>query len=240
MRNEPHRIKFQPIKYSGRSSAAKQINENFSEILLDGVLHSHLMICKCHRLMARHRKFENNTKRHLRSGVHSNGCPRSLHKTDVEPRIDEPLRKIVIAELGPSPPSAISMYSSNVPFPPTLKMMSTSTQSIAHSQEFIDRKYKLEALLRIEPRLFLFLPALSLPAALLSPPGVFREFAIAGFETDDLILCTSCQAVLNNYANDMWNVDTHMGTKSHYENLWKARGFPVKNFDFNILKRYFD
>ncbi len=118
-------------------------------------------------------------------------------------------------------------------------MEPTYPQSIPLSQEFSDRKYKLETLLRIEPRLFLFLPALSLPAALLFSPGVFREFAIAGFETEDLIMCTCCLDVLNIYAIDRWNVETHLATKSHYENLWKARGFPVKNFDFNLLKRDF-
>jgi len=241
MRTEPHRIQYRGLKYSRRSKFAKAINENFSEILLDGVPNTHLAICKCKRLIARRRGFERNLTTHLETQFHSNACPPSLHETNVEARIDEHDEEIGKAESVPTPtPPVIPISSSNEQVTARVKREPTSTQSIHLSQEFLDRKYKLEALLRIEPRLFLFLPALSIPAALHSPPGVFREFAIAGFETDDLILCTYCQAVLNIYANDMWNVDTHLATQSHYENLWKARGFPVKNFDFNILKSYFD
>ena len=57
MEKEPHRIQFRPIKYTGRSRIADAINENFSEILVDGVPNSHLTICKCKRLIVRGTQF---------------------------------------------------------------------------------------------------------------------------------------------------------------------------------------
>ena len=208
---------------------------------MDGVVNDHLVRCMCKCLIARNNPYERNMKRHLKNQLHSNAVARSGVQTVVVVPIDVPNEKILKMESSPrprspNPPSS----SSNEAIPPPAIMEPPSTQSSHVSQDFLDRKYKLEALLRIEPRLFLYLPALSIPAALFSPPGLFREFAIAGFETDDMILCTSCLAVLNTYTNDMWNVDTHMATQNHYENVWKARGFQVKNFDFNILKRDFD
>ena len=237
LKNEPHRIQFRPIKYSSRSRTGKAINENFSEIFVDGVVNSHLTMCKCKRLIARHSQFLARMKRHLETEFHSNSCPPSLHKFKEDARLTDHHKEIGKSDSRPSTNPRVSpISSSNEPVPAPVKIEPTTPISIQDSQEFLDRKYKLEALLRIEPRLFLFLPALSIPGALHSPPGVFREFAIAGFETDDLIVCTCCHDVLNIYANDRWNVDTHMTTQSHYENVWKLRGFRVENFDGNILK----
>ncbi len=243
MRNAPNRIKFQPIKYSGRESVAKQINENFSEILVDGVPSTHLLICKCKRLMARQYEFETNTKRHLRSAVHSKGCRTLRIEAEGDAQIDEPHMKILKVESGPMPqsptPLVISKFEPKEQVPPPPKLVSTSTHSIHLSQDFLDRKYKLEALLWIEPRLFVFMPAQSIQVPLYKPTAIFRELAIPGFRTDDLIVCTSCVSILNNSPNDIWNVETHRATRLHFENVKSLRGIQVKNFDFNILKRHF-
>ncbi len=39
--NEPNRVQFLPIKYSGRSKFAKAIKEYFSKILVEGAPHRH-------------------------------------------------------------------------------------------------------------------------------------------------------------------------------------------------------
>jgi len=243
MRNEPNRIKFQPINYSGESSVAKLINENFSVIVVDGSANHHLMICKCNRLMARHQKFEKNTKRHLGSEVHSKGCRTSSLDADVNARIDLPHEKIVKIKSRHLPqsrnPSMLSNSEPKEQVPPPAKLVPTSTNSIPLSQDFLIRKRKLEKLLWIEPPPFVFMPAISLPSSIGFTREVFNEFAIPGFQTDDLIVCTSCVSILNNYPNDIWNVDTHAGTYCHFENVRYNRGIQVNNFDFNILKRHF-
>ena len=93
MREEPLRIEFRPLKYSGRSRAAKFINEKFSEILVDGSPNHHLMICKCNRLMARNQQFENNTKRHLRSRVILKAAERLKMKAQSKTELMNPIRK---------------------------------------------------------------------------------------------------------------------------------------------------
>ena len=241
LKKEPQRIQFRPIKYSGRSRIGKAIKENLSEILVDGVVNSHLTICKCKRLIARTSQFGGSVRLHLKTEFHSKACPPALYESKEDARITDPHKEIRKAEsVASTNPRVLPISSSNEPVPVTVKMEPTSPLLSQDSQDFLDRKYKLEALLRLEPLLFIFLPALSIPGALQSPPGVFREFTIAGFETDDLIVCTCCHDVLNIFANDRWNVDTHMASQSHYENVWKSRGFRVRNFDGNLLKRDFE
>jgi len=243
MKNEPNRVKFQPIKYLGRSSVEKFINENFSEILVDGVPNTHLAICKCKRLIARHFQFGSCVKRHLQTELHLNACPPPPQENKEDTRIDEPPMKILKLESGPRPrsptPLVISDIESNEQVPTPVKLVPTSTHSIPLSQDFLSRKCKLEELLWIEPPPFVFMPAISLPASIHFTRDVFNEFAIPGYQTDDLFVCTSCVSILNNYPNDIWNVETHAGTYCHFENVEYKRGIQVKNFDFNILKREF-
>ncbi len=119
--------------------------------------------------------------------------------------------------------------------------MEPSTAELPHvTQEFLTRKYKLEALLNLDPRLFLFMPAYSIPASRVTSPFVFREIAIPGFHTEELIVCTSCVSILNNYPNNIWNVETHQASQTHYENVSEGRGIRVKNFDFNFLKSSYE
>ena len=239
--NETNRVQFQPIKYSGKSKFAKLINENFSTILVDGAPDRHLSMCKCKRLLARHSQFLFTANIHLKSEFHSNAFQTSLHEPDGEARIDEPHTKILKLDSCPRPRSPIPpISSSNEAIPPPAIMEPPSTQSSHVSQDFLDRKYKLEALLWIEPRLFVFMPAQSIQIPLYKPTAIFREFAIPGFQTDDLVVCTSCVSILNNYPNDLWNVETHRATHLHFENVKSFRGIQVKNFDFNILRRDFD
>ena len=238
MVNEPNRVQFLPITYSGRSKFAKKIHENFSNILMDGVVNDHLVRCMCKSLIARNKPYERNMKRHLKNQLHSNAVARSGVQSVVVVPIDVPNEKILKMESSPRPLSPNTpISSSNEAIPPPAIMEPPSTQSSHVSQDFLDRKYKLEALLWIEPRLFVFMPAQSIQIPLYKPTAIFREFAIPGFQTDDLVVCTSCVSILNNYPNDLWNVETHRATHLHFENVKSFRGIQVKNFDFNILKR---
>ncbi len=243
MGEEPHRIQFRPFKYSSRARSTKLINENFSEILVDGVPNTHLAICNCKCLIARHRQFGICVKRHLRTEFHSNACPPPYKETKEDTPIDELHIKILKLESWPRPRSPNHLVISNSEpkdqIAPALKLVPTSTQSTNISEDFLTRKRKLEALLWIEPPPFVFMPAISLPASIGFATGVFNEFAIPGYQTDDLIVCTSCVSILNNYPNDIWNVETHAGTYCHFENVEYNRGIQVNNFDFNILKRHF-
>ncbi len=208
---------------------------------MDGVVNDHLVRCMCKCLIARNNPYERNMKRHLKNQLHSNAVARSGVQTVVVVPIDVPNEKILKMEssprpLSPNPP----ISSSNEAIPPPAIMEPPSTQSSHVSQDFLDRKHKLETLLQIAPRHFLFMPPLSIQVPLFYPLGVFREFAIAGFQTDDLIVCTSCVSILNSTPNDNWNVETHRATHTHFENVSEGRGIQVKNFDFDILKGDFD
>ena len=89
--NEPHRIQFRPIKYSGQSRIRDDIYENFSEILVDGVPNTHLAMCKCKRLIVRGFEFIRRVYIHFGSVVHSTACPPTRQETKEVTRIDEPL-----------------------------------------------------------------------------------------------------------------------------------------------------
>ncbi len=225
MKNEPHRIQFRPIKYSSRSRTGKAINENFSEILLDGVVNSHLTMCKCKRLIARHSQFLARMKRHLETEFHSNSCPPSLHKSKEDARLTDLHKEIGKADSGSSTNPRVSpISSSNEPVPPPRKLEPSSPQSAHQTEDFLTRKRKLERLLWIEPPIFVFMPAISLPSSIRFAREVFSEFTIPGFQTDDLTVCTSCVSILNNYPNDIWNLETHAGTYCHFQNVRYGRG----------------
>ncbi len=235
--NEPHRIQFRPFGYKRRSKFANEINENFSEILVDGVLNTHLAMCRCKRLIARYAPLERNLQIHLGSLIHSkytgveSYCEHSIENSNEEVGTGESFPRTQ----SPTP-SLISYISDDDYFRGRSPMEPSTPESPNVTQEFLQRKYKLEALLKLEPRLFLFMPAYSIPTSRVTAPGVFRECAIPGFQTEDLIVCTSCSSILNNYPNNIWNVKTHQATHSHYENMSEGRGFRVKNFDFNFVK----
>ena len=216
---QPHRIRLHPMKYLRWSRPADNINENFSEISIDGRRYRRLAMCKCRRLIDRSYR---NMVPHLQTSCHSNPEQSFILKGHVAPESywhDE--------EFGPRSrtplPLTIYNFETNIVSTPLTKMAPTFPQSANISDDFLTRKYKLEPLLKTDPGLFFFMHALSPRVLRDKRSGYFREFVIPGFKTDDMILCLSCISILNNYANDIWNVETHRATVSHFETVIECR-----------------
>ena len=279
--HERDRVQFRPLKMKGRPKTIAKFSQNYFDILVDGVVFAHLVMCKCKRLIARRPPFEPNMRAHLKTIVHMQGdpcagigwCfhspqfppivhsikmePRSLIPTNPPlnengnqemsiPRVD-PFLKVdaevqsIIAESGiPNPshsPHNISTFNDD-----ESNRQSTMSDPLSNYQsmivpDFLTRKYELESRLRLNPDNFEFQHALTIPEFLSTPPDAFREFRIPSFYTRDLILCTYCVSILNTYPNHYLNVETHIATSVHCENVGLGRGIRVKNAE---LKRDID
>jgi len=241
MLNEPNRIQIQPITYTPRSRMTRPIKDNLSDILVDGLVDSDLTICKCKHLIARYGQFTMRVKAHLKTQFHSKACPTSLLETHVNIRIDEPQKKILKVESGPMDltpnPSLSPNIDHNEPVTTRINVESTALESVNIAQDFLYRKEKLEELLKSEPRLFIFQPLRSIPGYYSTTPSEFHQFVTRDYKTEDLIFCTSCVSILNNYPNDIWNFYTHRAAKSHKENVISGGGICVKNHEYYNGKR---
>ncbi len=78
IKNEELRIEFRRVKYGGWSKFVREFNENFFDILVDGLLLTNLVVCRCTRFIKRKLPHELNMKNHLRTQYHSNAYPNSL------------------------------------------------------------------------------------------------------------------------------------------------------------------